>query len=178
LHRLNLNIPSPIEKVNHSFLNENNVQLYVKREDLIHPHVSGNKWRKLKYNLLHAKEKGYETIVTFGGAFSNHIHATAAACQAFDLKSIGIIRGEYDKNNPTLQFAQSSGMQLKFIDRNSYREKENSEIVKSFLAELDSYYLIPEGGTNDLAYKGLHELAQEINRTEYDYCNRSPKTLE
>jgi len=168
LSNLNLVIPSPIVKVNHPLLHEKSIDLFVKREDLIHPLVSGNKWRKLKYNLKYAKDNGYNTIVTFGGAFSNHIHATAAACQAFDLESIGIIRGEYDKDNPTLQFAQSCGMELKFIDRASYREKENSEVVKAFLAEQDSYFLVPEGGSNELAYDGLRELAEEINETHFD----------
>ncbi len=160
--------PSPIEKIVHPLLAEKNVQLYVKREDLIHPHVSGNKWRKLKYNLKYAKEKGIRKIVTFGGAFSNHIYATAAACRAFGLDSIGIIRGEYDDQNPTLRFAQSCGMELKFIDRTSYREKEKNENVRAFLSDFDSVYLIPEGGTNELAHKGLKELAEEINKNSSD----------
>ncbi|MEM9544920.1 MAG: pyridoxal-phosphate dependent enzyme [Bacteroidota bacterium] len=164
----NINIPSPIEKVDHSFLVENEINLFVKREDLIHPHVSGNKWRKLKYNLIEAKKMGRDTIITFGGAFSNHIHATAAACRTLNLKSVGIIRGEYDEQNPTLQFAQSCGMQLKFIDRQSYREKENSDAVRSIIADYINYYLVPEGGSNPKAYKGLQELADEINKLNVD----------
>ena len=106
-------IPSPIQEVNHSLLYKNNINLFVKREDLIHPFISGNKWRKLKYNLDYAKNNGIKKIITFGGAFSNHIHATAAACKEFGLDSIGIIRGEYDAQNPTLQFTKSCGMDFK-----------------------------------------------------------------
>ncbi len=165
---LNLTIPSPIQKVSHPTLLTNKVHLHVKREDLIHPEISGNKWRKLKYNLKYAKDNGIDKIITFGGAFSNHIYATAAACKAFNISSIGIIRGEYDAQNPTLQFAQSCGMKLKFIDRTSYREKEKSEVVKEFLSNQESYFLIPEGGSNELANEGLKELAEEINNTDFD----------
>ena len=161
-------IPSPINKVNHSLLSEHKINLSVKREDLIHPHVSGNKWRKLKYNLKTAQENGFKKIITFGGAFSNHIYATAAACKAFNLSSIGIIRGEDDAQNPTLQFAKSCGMELKFIDRASYREKEKSEVVQEFLSHQNPYFLIPEGGSNEHAQLGLKELAEEINNTDFD----------
>jgi 1-aminocyclopropane-1-carboxylate deaminase len=166
--KTSLVIPSPIQNVYHSLLLENNIALFVKREDLIHPQISGNKWRKLKYNLQYAQEKGIKQIVTFGGAFSNHIYATAAACKEFQLDSLGIIRGDYDPQNPTLQFAQSCGMQLQFIDRASYRTKENGDIVKAALSEMDDYYIVPEGGSNDLAYEGLQELAEEINTTPFD----------
>lgn len=164
----NLLIPSPIQKVEHPLLKEEHIQLFVKREDLIHTLVSGNKWRKLKYNLQHAKANRLSKIVTFGGAFSNHIHAIAAACKAFELNVTGFIRGEYDPDNPTLQFAKDAGMDLKFIDRSSYREKEKSTIVNTFLKAEKNYLLVPEGGTNDLAYEGLRELAEEINNTPYD----------
>jgi len=168
LSTLNLTIPSPIQKVSHPTLLTNKVHLHVKREDLIHPEISGNKWRKQKYSLKYTKDKGIKKIITFGGAFSNHIYATAAACREFDLDSIGIIRGEYDDQNPTLQFAQSCGMELKFIDRASYKEKAKSELVKAILSEEKSYFLVPEGGSNALAYPGLRELAEEINDTSFD----------
>ena len=168
LLNIQLTIPSPIQEVNHPLLYKNKIKLFVKREDLIHPEVSGNKWRKLKYNLEFAKNHGVKKIITFGGAFSNHIHATAAACNYYELESLGIIRGEYDADNPTLKFAKECGMELIFIDRTSYREKENSEKVKDLLASQSSYYLVPEGGSNELANDGLKELAEEINKTEYD----------
>jgi len=165
---VNLLVPSPIEKVNFDLLGREGIDLQVKREDRIHPEISGNKWRKLKYNLADAHQKGINQIVTFGGAFSNHIHATAAACQAYSLKSLGIIRGEFDPRNPTLQFAQSCGMELRFVDRSSYRDKERSPAIQSILSTLDNYLLVPEGGSNALAYQGLKELAEEINDTECD----------
>ena len=161
-------IPSPIQEVNHSLLRKKDIKLFVKREDLIHPEISGNKWRKLKYNLQYARDNDIQKIITFGGAFSNHIHATAAACKAYSLSSIGIIRGEFDAQNPTLQFAQSCGMELKFISRSSYREKEKSEVVQEFLSNQKSYFLIPEGGSNEHAQIGLKELAEEINSTDFD----------
>ena len=163
----NVLAPSLIEKVKTRLINDMGVSLYVKREDLIHPTISGNKWRKLKYNLAFARDSGCKTIITFGGAFSNHIYATAAACNEFGFKSVGIIRGEYDPNNPTLNFARSQGMEILFIDRNSYREKENSPNIKSLLDDYENYLLIPEGGSNDLAKNGLKELADEINLTNH-----------
>jgi 1-aminocyclopropane-1-carboxylate deaminase len=170
LQNLNLPLllPSPIQKVSHSILIKNKINLFIKREDLIHPIISGNKWRKLKYSLAYAKANNLNKIITFGGAFSNHIHATAAACQAYGLESLGIIRGDYDEHNPTTKFAKECGMQLKFIDRSSYREKEQSQIVKDLLATQGSYLLIPEGGSNELASEGLKELALEINATRHD----------
>ena len=101
------------------------VKLFIKRDDLIHPQVSGNKWRKLKYNLLDAKAEKQETLLTFGGAFSNHIYATAAAGKVFGFKTIGFIRGErIDPLNPTLAYAEEVGMELHFITRSDYRKKE------------------------------------------------------
>lgn len=156
-------VNSPIEKVTHPLLKD--VRLCVKREDKIHPTISGNKWRKLKYNLLNSRGL---TIVTFGGAFSNHIYATAAACNEFGLASVGIIRGEYDEGNPILQFAKSCGMELKFVDRTSYRDKAESPIVQKILKEIPDRIVIPEGGSNDLALQGIHELSEEINQTDFD----------
>jgi len=159
---------SPTCKVNSVLLDRSGVSLSVKREDLLHPTISGNKWRKLKYNIKSALDNGVETIITFGGAFSNHIYATAAACNELGLQSVAIIRGDYDKENPTTMFAQQCGMDLRFIDRSSYREKENSEAAKNILSEYSNFMLIPEGGSNDLAEKGLHELSSEINETDHD----------
>jgi 1-aminocyclopropane-1-carboxylate deaminase len=159
---------SPISKVNTVLLNRLRVSLSVKREDLLHPTISGNKWRKLKYNLKDALSNGVDTIVTFGGAFSNHIYSTAAACQYLGLKSVGIIRGEYDKNNPTTKFAIQCGMELRFVDRTSYREKENDKAIKAILSDYSNYVLIPEGGSNDLAKKGLNELSNEINNSNHN----------
>ena len=159
---------SPIYQVGTGFLDRSRISLSVIREDLLHPTISGNKWRKLKYNIKHALDNNVETIITFGGAFSNHIYSTAAACNELGLKSVGIIRGDYDKNNPTTAFAHQCGMDLKFVDRTSYKEKENSAVVKSILSEYSNYTLIPEGGSNNLAEKGLKELTSQINETDHN----------
>lgn len=159
---------SPVHKVQTEFLLSSNVKLDIKRDDLIHPSISGNKWRKLKYNLLAASNDNCDGIITYGGAFSNHIYATAAACREFGFQSVGIIRGEYDPRNPTLQFAKSCGMDLKFVDRSSYREKENSISIKEILNQYPDFLVIPEGGSNELSENGLKELSFEINELNHD----------
>lgn len=151
---------------------EYNVELYIKREDKIHPFISGNKYRKLKYNLKEAQKLGYNTLLTFGGAYSNHIAAVAAAGKEFGFNTIGIIRGEelFDKinKNPTLQFAKSQGMQFKFVSRSSYREKESDSFLSILIEEFGDFYLIPEGGTNQLAVKGCEEILTTED-TKFDY---------
>ncbi len=138
------------------------VKFLVKREDLNHPFISGNKWWKLKYNLEEAKRLGHDTLLTFGGAFSNHIFATAAAAKELGLKSIGIIRGEKILPlNPTLAFAESCGMQLHFISREDYRRKTDRLFIDQLKKEFGDFYLIPEGGTNAFAIRGCAEFARE-----------------
>ena len=153
-------------------LKEYNVELYIKREDKIHPSISGNKYRKLKYNLQEAQKFGHDTLLTFGGAYSNHIAAVASAGKEFGFKTIGIIRGEEleDKivENPTLQFAKSKGMKFKFISRNAYREKESEVFLNNLKKEFEDFYLVPEGGTNKLAVKGCEEILNEADTT-FDY---------
>jgi 1-aminocyclopropane-1-carboxylate deaminase len=148
------------------------VELYIKREDLIHPLISGNKFRKLKYNLIQAKEENQTTLLTFGGAFSNHILAVASAGFENDFKTIGIIRGEelFDKvnENPTLKQAKKLGMEFKFISREAYGEKTNSVFIEKLNSEFGSFYLIPEGGTNNLAIKGCEEIITE-HELQYDF---------
>ncbi len=154
------------QKVSHPILDNAEVSLDIKREDEIHTYVSGNKFRKLKYNLAEAKKLGYSTILTFGGAYSNHIAATASAGEMVGLKTIGIIRGEelsmdFNKTlseNDTLQFSSTSGMHLKFITRAQYREKTSETFLKELAKEFGSFYLIPEGGTNELAIRGCEEI--------------------
>lgn len=148
------------------------VSLDVKREDLIHSIVSGNKYRKLKYNVLFAMEEGYDTLLTFGGAFSNHIAAVAAVGNAYGLKTIGIIRGQelVDKvdENPTLSQAKEKGMAFKFISRSDYRCKTDLSFLKALKTEFGEFYRIPEGGTNNLAVKGCEEILTEEDK-EFDY---------
>lgn len=138
------------------------VELFVKREDKIHPFISGNKYRKLKYNIQEARRLGLKTLLTFGGAFSNHIAAVAFAGKEFGFHTIGIIRGDELKDkiqdNPTLLFAESCGMQFKFVTREIYREKQTSSFLKKLQEEFLEFYLVPEGGTNVLAVKGCEEI--------------------
>ncbi|WP_421812954.1 1-aminocyclopropane-1-carboxylate deaminase/D-cysteine desulfhydrase [Flagellimonas sp.] len=153
-------------------LREKGITLYLKREDTIHPFVSGNKYRKLKYNLLEAKKQGKDTLLTFGGAFSNHIAATAYAGQEQGLKTIGVIRGEEleDKwqNNPTLNMAHEHGMQFHFVSRSDYRLKNEPSFLKNLKSQFGDFYLLPEGGTNELAVKGCTEILTEDDAT-FDY---------
>jgi len=151
--------PTPIEKLKMPLLTEKGVSLSIKREDLNHPHISGNKLRKLKYNLLAAKEQGHDTILTFGGAFSNHIYATAAAGAEEGLKTIGIIRGEeHLPLNPTLTFAKAHEMEISYLDRTRYKSKHSGIVLHDLKKKYGKFYLIPEGGTNELAIKGCMEI--------------------
>jgi len=162
---LDQTISSPIQKIVTKETEMAEVYFSVKRDDLIHPWLSGNKWRKAKYNLIFAKENNFNTVITFGGAFSNHIYAIAGACNLLGLKSVGIIRGDcMDHNNPTLSFCASKGMDLHFIDRNEYRLKENSSTVKDIISNYKNHYILPEGGTNSLALQGVAEIWSEIHK--------------
>lgn len=147
----------------------------MKREDLIHPFVSGNKFRKLKYNLLQAKAESQTTLLTFGGAYSNHIAAVAYAGRENGFQTIGIIRGDElaDKiaSNPTLKFAQECGMQFEFVSREDYRLKTEATFLEQLENKFGSFYLIPEGGKNALAIKGCEEiLTQEDGNFDYVAC--------
>jgi 1-aminocyclopropane-1-carboxylate deaminase len=152
-------LPLKNQILNHPLLEEKGVELAIKRLDLVHPTVSGNKFFKLKYNLDQAVSMGFDTILTFGGAFSNHILATAQGAKASNLKSIGIIRGdEIRPLNPTLAQAVALGMQLHFVDRATYRMKKEVEFLNTLEEKFGQYYLIPEGGTNALAIRGTAEI--------------------
>jgi 1-aminocyclopropane-1-carboxylate deaminase len=148
--------------ISHPILEEKGIELAIKRLDLVHSGVSGNKFYKLKYNLEKAKSEGKSKILTFGGAFSNHIYATAEAANAENIESIGIIRGERTEPlNPTLSHAEELGMNLHFIDRNSYRNKAEHEFLTILKEKFGDFYLIPEGGTNKLAIKGTQEILDQ-----------------
>ena len=148
--------------------------LFIKREDLLHPFISGNKFRKLKYNLEQAKKLGASQLITFGGAYSNHILAAAAAGFEYNFQTIGIIRGEETHPiNPTLDKAQNMfGMQLRYVDRSSYRHQTEEGLVKLLgIADTNSY-LIPEGGTNKLAVKGCAEIVENLKlQPDYVCCS-------
>lgn len=147
------------------------LQLTIKRLDQIHPQISGNKFFKLKYNFLEAQRLGCKSILTFGGAYSNHIAATAYAAHRFGFESIGIIRGQELASkalNHTLRTAQQFGMQLKFVSRENYRLKDSDEFLDELKKNYTSAYIIPEGGTNELAIKGCQEILSEEDLKNYD----------
>lgn len=164
-------IPStiPIQSLDHPLLASKNIELAIMRLDLVHPGVSGNKFFKLKYNLEQARKVGKDTLLTFGGAYSNHIFATAEAAKAEGFQSIGIIRGERtDPLNPTLFHAESLGMKLHFVDRKTYRIKTESNFINQLKDLFGDFYLIPEGGTNELAIKGTREIIGE-NESQFSH---------
>jgi len=153
----------PLSEVNHPLLKEREVKLFVKRDDLIHPFISGNKWRKLKFNIEEMKRQEKKRMLTFGGAYSNHILATAAAGNKFGFRTVGIIRGEKPrKKNPVLKKADDFGMQFHFITREEYRKKETKEFPEKLKNAFGEFYMVPEGGANELGVKGCKEIAGEI----------------
>lgn len=165
--------PQPVETVTllHPIFEEKRIAVSMLRLDQVHQTVSGNKFFKLKYNLEKAKNQGKFTILTFGGAFSNHIHASASAAKELGLKSIGVIRGEdSDKNNPTLAYARAQGMHLYFVSREDYRLKNTPEFLNRLEDVFGDFYLIPEGGTNPLAIKGTSEILTEQHQEYSHVC--------
>ncbi|CAL65226.1 1-aminocyclopropane-1-carboxylate deaminase/D-cysteine desulfhydrase [Christiangramia forsetii] len=170
------------ESIPNEFITEfpGGIKLWIKREDLLHPEVSGNKFRKLKYNLLQAKKENHARILTFGGAHSNHISATATAGQLLGFKTIGIIRGEelvnsQEKWSPTLKYAASCGMKFEFISREKYRNKDSEGFLQKLKLKFDKFYQVPEGGTNELAIKGCEEILSEKDK-DFNYICASVGT--
>lgn len=163
--------PTPIQEIHDPVFEKAGVSVLIKREDMNHPYVSGNKWWKLKYNLEEAKKLGRNTLLTFGGAYSNHIYATAAAAHELGLKSIGIIRGEETLPlNQTLAFAKRRGMVFHYVSREDYRKKHEPEFIQKLQDQFGDFYLIPEGGTNRLAVKGVTEFARQLEQEiDFDY---------
>lgn len=163
------NPSTPLQKIEDDFIRNSGNSLYIKRLDLTHPQISGNKWYKLKYNLIEARTKGYDTLLTFGGAYSNHIHATAAAGTLFGFRTIGVIRGEaHLPLNPTLSFAKRNGMELFYLDRVSYRDKYNQRLLSFLNNRYGRSYLIQEGGSNSLAVQGCKEILDDITE-QFDF---------
>jgi 1-aminocyclopropane-1-carboxylate deaminase len=150
--------------------NKKNVKLFIKRDDLIDEEVSGNKWRKLKYNVEYVKQQKLEGILTFGGAFSNHLLATASACNAFNLKAIGIVRGEElnRESNHVLKRCAELGMELVFVSRELYGLRNNYEYKKELNAIYPFMHVVPEGGANYLGMIGCQEIIGECS-TDYNH---------
>ncbi|TDQ13788.1 1-aminocyclopropane-1-carboxylate deaminase/D-cysteine desulfhydrase-like pyridoxal-dependent ACC family enzyme [Algoriphagus boseongensis] len=160
-----------IQFLSHQILQEKKVELGILRLDKIHNQVSGNKFFKLKYNLKEAKRLGKKTILTFGGAYSNHIYATAAAAKLAGLNSIGIIRGDgFDENNPTLSYGRNQGMNLHFVDREKYRAKTSKQFLEELKGIFGDFYLIPEGGTNHFAIQGTKEILTSSTHESTHIC--------
>jgi len=159
-----------IEIINISSFTEEYV-LHIKRDDLLHPFVSGNKFRKLKFQIAHIKKNNIKTALTFGGAFSNHIAALAAAGKLHSFKTIGVIRGEELENkslNSTLSYAKDQGMKLHFVSRTQYKNKASLGFLMQLKEKFGNFYMIPEGGTNELAVKGCEEIVTPTE-AKYDY---------
>lgn len=164
-----MNPLSPLQTINHPLFNEKKLTVSIKRDDLIHPIISGNKWRKLKQNLQHAKQQNYRGILSFGGAFSNHIHALAYACQQQELQCLAVIRGEpHYQTNYTLSWAKHWGMQLTFVDRQTYRQRQSDDYLKRLQQQYPDYLIVPEGGSNHLALAGAGEIITELKQ-QIDY---------
>jgi len=152
-----------LQEIRDGLVDRAGISLSMLRLDVIHHTISGNKWYKLKYNLKEAVNEGFQKLLTFGGAYSNHVMAVAEAANLLNLDSVGVIRGEPTKTlNPTLFAAESLGMELHFVSRESYRNKGEESFQKSLRDRFGRFYLLPEGGTNSLAIKGAKEIAKLI----------------
>ncbi|MBD2533200.1 1-aminocyclopropane-1-carboxylate deaminase/D-cysteine desulfhydrase [Nostoc flagelliforme FACHB-838] len=159
-------LPPPLQQINSEITRNAGVDLYVLRLDLMHPWVNGNKWFKLKYNLLEAKEKDFTTLLTFGGGYSNHIYATAAAGNLFGFRTIGVIRGEERLPlNPTLSFAVQQGMQLVYLNREMYRQRNTPALQEYLQQRFGEVFIIPEGGSNLNGVRGCTEIVSNAMLT-------------
>ena len=172
---MNITIPStPVQQISCDITEKSGVKLYIKREDLNHPYISGNKLRKLKYNLLKAQNEGYDQLLTFGGAYSNHIYATAAAGAEYNFKTIGVVRGELHLPlNPTLRFSTENGMKLHYLNRSMYRHKYHPDILNLLKNKFGQFYLLPEGGSNELAIDGTREIINDLRQGFDIICTSS-----
>lgn len=155
---------SIVQELHAEVLSQHNVRLFVKRDDLIDEHISGNKWRKLKHNVALAKQKKMEGILTFGGAYSNHLLATAAACQQEGLHAIGIVRGDElnEQSNPTLRDCSAMGMQLVFVSREIYKQRYEKMWHEELTYEFPNHLIVPEGGANFYGIIGCQEILKEV----------------
>jgi 1-aminocyclopropane-1-carboxylate deaminase len=156
---------SIVEKIEIPELGKRDIVLYVKRDDLIHEHVSGNKWRKLKYNIELCSSRKKNGLLTFGGAFSNHLIATAAVCNEVGLKSIGIVRGDElsSQSNNTLRNCHQLGMQLLFVSRDEYAFRSDKGYLETLKATYPNFHIVPEGGANYHGMIGCQEIMHEID---------------
>lgn len=162
-------IPSPLYELHDPFIDRAGVRLLVKRDDLIHPVISGNKWRKLKYNILEVLNRGASAIISFGGAYSNHLYALATFGKKAGIKTIGLIRGEElnPESSTTLQHCFEEGMELGFLSRTEYRLKDEGTYFKKRMADDPNLFYVPEGGTNAFALTGVGEIVDECQQAGF-----------
>ncbi|TAF46899.1 MAG: 1-aminocyclopropane-1-carboxylate deaminase/D-cysteine desulfhydrase [Sphingobacteriales bacterium] len=166
---LSFDFSSPEEQVFYRPLGDCGINIFFKRDDVIHPFISGNKWRKLKHHLINAQQKAKAHIVTFGGAYSNHLLATAAAGAKFNFKTTAFVRGE-NVTNEVLSICKVFGMQLIFVDRESYKNK--SELFRHYFANDTLAYFVDEGGLGAYAELGCREIISELkNHYDYIFCS-------
>lgn len=159
----------PLQTLHSDTIEQKRLQVRMLRLDQNHPFIQGNKWYKLRYNLRQAEQEGQQQLLTFGGAYSNHIVATAAAGYLFGFGTTGVIRGtEFKTRNAVLQFAANCNMNLHFISRAEYRQRHDPLFIAGLKNDFGSFYLLPEGGTNALAVKGCEAIAELIPKdTDY-----------
>ncbi|GHA04832.1 1-aminocyclopropane-1-carboxylate deaminase/D-cysteine desulfhydrase [Oceanisphaera arctica] len=163
-HLYQLQRPSPLQRLCHPLLEQHRLTLWIKRDDLLHHLISGNKWRKLKYTLRQALSEQAGGLLSFGGAYSNHLHALAAAGHRLGLPTVGMVRGESHSNNPTLEDARRWGMTLEFVDRQQYRRRQDADWLAELTRRHPGYLIIPEGGSCPQALPGVAELWQEVGQ--------------
>ncbi|WP_105214904.1 1-aminocyclopropane-1-carboxylate deaminase/D-cysteine desulfhydrase [Pseudoalteromonas sp. T1lg22] len=162
---------SPLQQIQDALLTKHCVRLSIKRDDLLHPIIHGNKWRKLKYNLVAFAQSGKSELLTFGGAFSNHLYASAAAGKIFRIPTRAIVRGpQLDEHNPTLRFAKACGMQLHPVTRIEYRQRNSPEYLEQLQQRFTKAFILPEGGTNTAALRGVEELAHSLPEHQFLAC--------
>lgn len=166
-HLLNIVEPSPVQRL--QLPEQPNILLDIKRDDRLHPVISGNKWRKLKYALVDAVENKVEHITSFGGGYSNHLHALAFACRQLSIPMTAIVRGDYSQNlTPMLTDILSWGSNIQYVDRKTYQMREDKNFVDSLLKQNANGVVIPEGGSQDSALRGISEIINELENS-YDY---------
>ena len=157
--------PSPLQELADDRSDRAGVRLLLKRDDLVPPRVPGNKWRKLLPNLAEARASGQTTLLTFGGAYSNHLRAAAAAGQAAGLRTVGVVRGDELRDrplNPSLAQAAAWGMELDFLSRSDWRRRDSDEVLSALLRRHGPALVVPEGGSNPAGVRGCAELGREL----------------
>lgn len=168
-HTLTINAPSPEVKLNWPVAERYKTELWVKRDDLLHPIISGNKWRKLKYALLDAQQRKVKHIISFGGGYSNHLHALGYCCHQLDIKFTALVRGNYTCNpTPMLRDLSSWQVDIQYLSKVEFKQRTQPEFIQQLQQRYSNALIIPEGGTQQQALQGVGEIVSELHQT-YDY---------